>query len=81
MDEIQPFVDGKRGALASYKSSPCERTLRTLRAARSKVKQISQDVEQMTFGSNCVITYKSVLTGNLKGIYDGIKQAIGSMQS
>ena len=35
----------------------------------------------MTFGSNCAITYSSVLTGNLKGMYNGIKQAIGPMQS
>ena len=41
-DEIQPFIDEKRHALASYKSSPSERTLQMLRAARSKVQQISR---------------------------------------
>ena len=33
LDEIQPFIDEKRRALASYKSSPSERTLQMLRAA------------------------------------------------
>ena len=36
LDEIQPFTDEKRRALASYKSSPSERTLQMLRVARSK---------------------------------------------
>ena len=36
-DEIQPYIDEKRCALASYKSSPSERTLQMLRAALSKV--------------------------------------------
>ena len=33
LDEAQPFIDEKKRALAFYKSSPCERTLHTLRAA------------------------------------------------
>ena len=37
LDEIQPFIDEKRRALASCKNSPSERTLQMLRAARSKV--------------------------------------------
>ena len=37
LNEIQPLIDEKRRALASYKSSPSERTLKMLRAARSKV--------------------------------------------
>ena len=33
LDKTQPFIDEKRRALASYKSSPSERTLQMLRAA------------------------------------------------
>ena len=40
LEEIQPFIDEKRRALASYKSSPSKWTLQMLRAARSKVQQI-----------------------------------------
>ena len=39
LDEIQPFIDEKRRALASYKS---ERTFQMLRAPRNKVQQISK---------------------------------------
>ena len=37
LDEIQPFIDENMRVLAFYKSSPSERTLQMLRAARSKV--------------------------------------------
>ena len=37
-----------------------------------------QGVVQMNFSFSCAITYRS---GNLKGMYDGIKYAIGPMQS
>ena len=33
LDEIQPFIDKKRHALASYKSSPSKRTLQVHRGA------------------------------------------------
>ena len=33
LDKIQPVIDEKRRALASYKSSPSERTLQMLRVA------------------------------------------------
>ena len=38
LDEILLFIEEKRHAIASYKSSPSERTLQMLRTARSKVK-------------------------------------------
>ena len=42
LNEIQPFIDEKRCALASYKSSSSEWTLQMLRVARNKVQQISR---------------------------------------
>ena len=41
LDEIQRFIDEKRRALASYNSSPSEKTLQMLRTAQNKVQQIS----------------------------------------
>ena len=35
----------------------------------------------MNYGFSCAITYRSLLTVNLKSMYNGIKQAIGPMQS
>ena len=81
LNENQPFIDEKRRALASYKSSPSERTLQMLRVARSKVKQISRRCANDFCLQLCNHIQVCADTGNLKGMYDGIKQAIGSMQS
>ena len=80
LDEIQPFIDEKRRALASYKSSPSERTLQMLRAARSKVQQISRLCANDFWLQLCNHIQVCADTGNLKGMYDGIKQVIGSTQ-
>ena len=42
VDVIQLIIDEKRRALASYNSSPSEKTLKMLRVAQSKVQQISR---------------------------------------
>ena len=81
LDEIQPFIDKERHALASYKSSPSERTLQMLRAAQSKVQQISRHCAKDFWLQLCNHIQVCADTGNLKGMYDGIKQAIGPMQS
>ena len=81
LDEIQLFIDEKRRALASYKSSSSERTLQMLRAARSKIQQISRRCANDFWLQLCNHIQVCVDTGNLKSMYDGIKQAIGPMQS
>ena len=81
LDEIQPFIDEKRHALASYKSSPSERTLQMLRAAQSKVQTISRHCVNDFWLQLCNHIQVCADTCNLKGMYDGIKQAIGPMQS
>ena len=81
LDEIQPFIDEKRRALASYKSSPSERTLQMLRAAQIKVQHISMRYANDFWLQLCNHIQVCADTGNLKGMYDGIKQAIGPMQS
>ena len=81
LDEIQPFIDDKRRALASYKSSPSERTFEMLRAARSKVQQISRRCASDILFQLCNRIQVCADTGNLKGMYDRIKQTKGPMQS
>ena len=75
LDEIQLFIDEKRCALASYKSSPSERTLQMFRAARKKVQQISRHCASEFWLQLCNHIQACADTGNLKGMYDGIKQA------
>ena len=79
--EMPPVIEAKRTALVVYKQSTSERNLQILRAARSKVQQtarrcaneywtqLSQDIETAT------------VTGNIRGMYDGIKKALGPTQS
>ena len=82
LDEIQPFIDENRHALASYKNSHSERTLQMLRAARSKVQQISDFRCANNFWFQlCNHIQVCADTGNLKDMYDEIKQAIAPMQS
>ena len=81
LDEIQPFLDENRRALASYKSSLGERTLQMLRAARNNVQQISRRCANEFWLQLCNHIQICADSGNLKDMYDGIKQAIGPMQS
>ena len=80
LDGIQPFTDEKKRALAFYKSSSSERTLQMLKAAQSKVQQISRHCANDFWLQLCNHIQVCADTGNLKGMYDGIKQAIGPMQ-
>ena len=52
-----------------------------LRAARNKVQQISRRCANDFSLQLCKHIQVCADTGNLKGMYDGIKQAIGPMQS
>ena len=75
MIEIHTLIDEKRRVVASY------RPLHTLRAARNKVKQISRRCANDIWLQLCNLTQVCIDTGNLKSMYDGIKHAIGPMQS
>ena len=75
--EMTPVIEAKRAALAEYKRSPTQRNLQILRAARSKVQNIAR---------RCVNEYSKTVqmaaaTGNIRGMYDGIKKALGPTQS
>ena len=61
LDEIQPFIDEKRRALASYKACPVRGHSKCLGQPIAKSNRF-QGIVQMTFGFSCAITYRSVLT-------------------
>ena len=52
-----------------------------LMAARNKVQQISRRCANYFWLEECDHIQVCADIGNLKGMYDGIKQAIGPMQS
>ena len=73
--EMRPVIEAKPTALIVYKQSPSERNLQILRAARSKVQQTARRCanEYCTQLSQDIET--AAITGNISGMYDGIKKA------
>ena len=78
--EMRPVIEAKRTALMEYKRSPSERNLQILRAARSKFQQAARRCanEYWTQLSHEIQT--AAITGNIRGMYDGIKKALGPTQ-
>ena len=79
--EMRPVIKAKRKALTEYKRSPSERNLQIPRAARSKVQQTARRCanEYWTQLSQGIQT--AAITGNISGMYDGIKKALDPTQS
>ena len=66
--------------MSAFENNPSKQNLLTLREARSKVQQISRRCANdywLQFSSDIQIAAD---TGNIKGMYDGIKQALGPTQ-
>ena len=71
----------KRAALAEYKRSPTERNLQILRAARNKVQHIARRCANEYWTDLSEKIQTAAATGNIRGMYDGIKKALGPTQS
>ena len=79
--EMRPVIEAKRTALIVYKQSPSERNLQIIRAARSTVQQTARRCanEYWTQLSQDIQTV--AITGNIRGMYDDIKKALGPTQT
>ena len=78
--EMTPVITAKRTALAEYKRSPSEKNLQSLRAARSKVQQMSRRCANEYWTELSEGIQAAALSGNIRGMYDGIKKALGPTQ-
>eukprot|EP00745_Piridium_sociabile_P043277 TRINITY_DN8831_c0_g1_i1.p1 TRINITY_DN8831_c0_g1~~TRINITY_DN8831_c0_g1_i1.p1 ORF type:complete len:1016 (+),score=240.62 TRINITY_DN8831_c0_g1_i1:1061-4108(+) len=78
--EMTPVIEEKRLALAAYKACPSEQNLQVLRAARSKVQQSARRCANSYWLQLCSQIQVAADTGNTRGMYDGIKQALGPTQ-
>ena len=78
--EMRPVIEAKRTALIEYKRSPSERNLQILRAARSKVQQTARRCANEYWTQLSQDIQTAAITGNIKGMYDGIKKALGPTQ-
>ena len=79
--EMTPVIEAKRAALTEYKRSPSEKTLKTLRAARSKVQQTARKCANEYWQELSRNIQTAADTGNIRGMYDGITKALGPTQS
>ncbi|XP_076032369.1 uncharacterized protein LOC143020093 [Oratosquilla oratoria] len=79
--EMSPVIDSKRAALAEYKRSPSEKTLQALRAVRSKVQQTARRCANEYWQHLSDSIQFAAVSGNIRGMYEGIKTALGPPQS
>ena len=75
------IIEAKCAALAEYKWSLTEQNLQTLRAARCKVQCIARHCTSEYWTEHSEMIQMAAEMGNIRGMYDGIKKALGPMQS
>ena len=74
---MTPVIEAKGAALAEYKRTPSEKNLQILRIARRKAQQTARRCanEYLTELRKNIQT--ADITGNIRGMHDGIKKAVG----
>ena len=75
---MTPVIEAKRAALAEYKRTPSEMNLQILRIAMSKAQQTVRrcaNEYRTELGENI---RSAAITGNIRGMYDGVKKAQGT---
>ena len=72
-----PIIETKREALLAYKHNPCEKTLSALRSARSIAQRTARRCANDYWLKLCESIQNSADCGNVRGMYDGIKKAVG----
>ena len=78
--EITPVIETKRLLLAAYKALPSEQNLQALRSARSHVQQTARRCANEYWVQLSEDIQVAAVTGNIRGMYDGIKKALGPTQ-
>ena len=79
--EMTPVIEAKRAALAEYMCSPSEKTLKTSRAAPSRVQQTARKCAKEYWQELSRNIQTAADTGNIRGLYDGITKALRPTQS
>ena len=75
--DMYPAIESKREAMLSHKNNPCPSTLATFRVARNKAKQMARRCAKEYWLNLCNNIQQAADSGNIKGMYDGIKTATG----
>ena len=74
---MTPVIEVKRAALAECKHTPSEKNLQILRIARSKAQQTARRYANEYWTELCQNNQSATITGNIRGMYDDIKKALG----
>ena len=77
---ITPVIETKRLLLAAYKALPSEQNLQALRSARNHVQQTARRCANEYWVQLSEDIQVAAVTGNIRGMYDGIKKALGPTQ-
>ena len=72
---MEPVIDAQRSALINFKRDPSERNKTALRVARNKAQQTARHCANNYWLQLCQSIQTSSDTGNIRGMYDGIKKA------
>ncbi|XP_052673517.1 uncharacterized protein LOC128155711 [Crassostrea angulata] len=75
-----PAIESKRIALAEYKRTPSQKNLLSLRAARGRVQCMARLCANEYWQELSETIQKAAISGNVRGMYDGIKRAVGPNQ-
>jgi len=75
--KMEPLIEEKRKVFIAYKKCPNERTHAALKNARSNTQRIARQCANKYWQQLCEGIQRSAETGNIKGMYSGIKKALG----
>ena len=79
--EMTPVIEAKRAAFVEYKRVPSKQNLQILRAARNKAQQTARHCTNEYWTELSEVIQTAAITGNIRGMYDGIKTAMGPVQN
>ena len=79
--ELNSVISEKREALLKHKLEPTHSTLQALRAARNKVQSTARRCANDYWEKLCQSIQLAADSGNIRGVYDGIKKAVGPTHS
>ena len=78
--EMSPVIEAKRIAYGEYKRLSSDRNLQALKTARSKVQQAARLCANEYWTELSTTIQKAAETRNTRGMYEGIKKALGPVQ-
>ncbi|CAH1239091.1 Hypp5708 [Branchiostoma lanceolatum] len=77
ISKMEPVLEAKRRAFLSFKRCPSGQTLAALRTARSTAQRTARECANDYWQQLCVGIQRSAESGDLQGMYNGIKKALG----